>query len=186
MFTRFRGKNIGLNIVSRQNLRRRLEENEQIRNKRYASHCHCAYGKTCRRKTYKARKRYVHNRVSYRNERNRYHREHKETQNVVNDCRDALFEQKIAAIDADCAVNSVLFTVFDTCRLLYEEIDDEWVNNRVNVNGGAIALGHPVGASGARILVTLLHEMKKRDSKRGLATLCIGGGMGTAVIVERI
>ncbi|MBU5314942.1 acetyl-CoA C-acetyltransferase [Clostridium bornimense] len=56
----------------------------------------------------------------------------------------------------------------------------------VNVNGGAIALGHPVGASGARILVTLLHEMKKRDSKRGLATLCIGGGMGTAVIVERI
>ena len=55
----------------------------------------------------------------------------------------------------------------------------------VNVNGGAIALGHPVGASGARILVTLLHEMKKRDSKRGLATLCIGGGMGTAVIVER-
>ena len=58
--------------------------------------------------------------------------------------------------------------------------------NKVNVNGGAIALGHPVGASGARILVTLLHEMKKRDSKRGLATLCIGGGMGTAVIVERI
>lgn len=56
----------------------------------------------------------------------------------------------------------------------------------VNVNGGAIALGHPVGASGARILVTLLHEMKKRDSKRGLATLCIGGGMGTAVIVERL
>ena len=56
----------------------------------------------------------------------------------------------------------------------------------VNVNGGAIALGHPVGASGARILVTLLHEMKKRDSKRGLATLCIGGGMGTSVIVERL
>ena len=55
----------------------------------------------------------------------------------------------------------------------------------VNVNGGAIALGHPVGSSGARILVTLLHEMEKRDSKRGLATLCIGGGMGTAVIVER-
>lgn len=55
----------------------------------------------------------------------------------------------------------------------------------VNVNGGAIALGHPIGASGARIFVTLLHEMKKRDAKRGLATLCIGGGMGTAVIVER-
>ena len=56
---------------------------------------------------------------------------------------------------------------------------------KVNVNGGAIALGHPVGASGARILVTLLHEMNKRDAKRGLATLCIGGGMGTALIVER-
>lgn len=55
----------------------------------------------------------------------------------------------------------------------------------VNVNGGAIALGHPIGASGARILVTLLHEMIKRDSKTGLATLCIGGGQGTAVVVER-
>ena len=57
---------------------------------------------------------------------------------------------------------------------------------KVNVNGGAIALGHPVGASGARILVTLLHEMERRDAKRGLATLCIGGGMGTALIVERV
>ncbi|AGF54410.1 MULTISPECIES: acetyl-CoA C-acetyltransferase [Clostridium] len=58
--------------------------------------------------------------------------------------------------------------------------------SKVNVNGGAIALGHPVGASGARILVTLLHEMEKRDAKKGLATLCIGGGMGTALIVERV
>lgn len=57
--------------------------------------------------------------------------------------------------------------------------------DKVNVNGGAIALGHPVGASGARILVTLLYEMQKRDAKRGLATLCIGGGMGTALVVER-
>lgn len=57
--------------------------------------------------------------------------------------------------------------------------------SKVNVNGGAIALGHPIGASGCRILVTLLHEMEKRDAKRGLATLCIGGGMGTALIVER-
>lgn len=56
--------------------------------------------------------------------------------------------------------------------------------SKVNVNGGAIALGHPVGASGARILITLLYEMKKRNSKRGLATLCIGGGMGTALVVE--
>ena len=57
--------------------------------------------------------------------------------------------------------------------------------SKVNVNGGAVALGHPVGASGARILVTLLHEMQRRDAKKGLATLCIGGGMGTAMIVER-
>ncbi len=62
--------------------------------------------------------------------------------------------------------------------------DMAWDTSKVNVNGGAIALGHPIGASGCRILVTLLHEMKKRGSKKGLATLCIGGGMGTAVCVE--
>jgi len=55
---------------------------------------------------------------------------------------------------------------------------------KVNVNGGAIALGHPIGASGARILVTLLHEMIKRDAKKALATLCIGGGMGIAMCIE--
>ncbi len=60
-----------------------------------------------------------------------------------------------------------------------------WDTDKVNVNGGAIALGHPVGASGARVLVTLLHEMQKRDAKRGLATLCIGGGMGVAMCIER-
>ncbi len=60
-----------------------------------------------------------------------------------------------------------------------------WDPERVNVNGGAIALGHPIGASGARILVTLLHEMQKREAKKGLATLCIGGGMGVALCVER-
>jgi acetyl-CoA C-acetyltransferase len=57
--------------------------------------------------------------------------------------------------------------------------------SKVNVNGGAIALGHPIGCSGARIVVTLLHEMQRRDAKKGLATLCIGGGMGTAILVER-
>jgi acetyl-CoA C-acetyltransferase len=57
--------------------------------------------------------------------------------------------------------------------------------DRVNVNGGAIALGHPIGASGARVLVTLLHELSRRDAKKGLATLCIGGGMGIAMCVER-
>src|SRR5919197_2518632 len=60
-----------------------------------------------------------------------------------------------------------------------------WDTSKVNVNGGAIALGHPIGASGCRILVTLLHEMGKRDAKRGLASLCIGGGMGVALAVER-
>ena len=60
-----------------------------------------------------------------------------------------------------------------------------WDTARVNVNGGAIALGHPIGASGARVLVTLLHEMGKREAKKGLATLCIGGGMGVAMCVER-
>jgi len=63
--------------------------------------------------------------------------------------------------------------------------DMGWNTGIVNVNGGAIAIGHPIGASGARILVTLLHEMQKRDAKRGLATLCIGGGMGIALAVER-
>src|SRR6186997_852850 len=60
-----------------------------------------------------------------------------------------------------------------------------WDTGKVNVNGGAIAIGHPVGASGARVLVTLLHEMQKRDAKKGLATLCIGGGMGIAMCVAR-
>lgn len=61
-----------------------------------------------------------------------------------------------------------------------------WDTEKVNVNGGAIAIGHPIGASGARILTTLLYEMKRRDAKKGLATLCIGGGMGVAMCVERI
>jgi len=61
----------------------------------------------------------------------------------------------------------------------------KWDMDRVNVNGGAIALGHPIGASGCRVLVTLLHEMKRRDAKKGLATLCIGGGQGVALAVAR-
>jgi acetyl-CoA C-acetyltransferase len=63
--------------------------------------------------------------------------------------------------------------------------DLQWDLNKVNVNGGAIALGHPIGASGCRVLVTLLHEMLKRDAKKGLATLCIGGGQGVALALER-
>ena len=61
----------------------------------------------------------------------------------------------------------------------------QWDDSKVNVNGGAIAIGHPIGASGCRVLVTLLHEMKRRDAKKGLATLCIGGGLGVALAVER-
>ena len=60
-----------------------------------------------------------------------------------------------------------------------------WDTSKINVNGGAIALGHPIGASGCRILVTLLHEMRRRNAKKGLAWLCIGGGMGVALAVER-
>ena len=57
---------------------------------------------------------------------------------------------------------------------------------KLNVNGGAIALGHPIGATGTRILVTLIHEMKRRKSKKGLATLCIGGGMGISMCIENV
>ena len=63
--------------------------------------------------------------------------------------------------------------------------DMGWDTSKVNVNGGAIAIGHPIGASGCRILVTLIHEMIKRDAKKGLASLCIGGGMGVALAIER-
>lgn len=63
--------------------------------------------------------------------------------------------------------------------------DMGWDTSKINVNGGAIAIGHPIGASGARVLVTLIHEMIKRDSKKGLASLCIGGGMGVALAIER-
>ena len=61
-----------------------------------------------------------------------------------------------------------------------------WDPEKVNVNGGAVAIGHPIGASGARIFVTLLYEMKKRQARYGIATLCVGGGMGAAMIVERM
>jgi acetyl-CoA C-acetyltransferase len=63
--------------------------------------------------------------------------------------------------------------------------DMGWNTAKVNVNGGAIAIGHPIGASGCRVLVTLLHEMIKRDARKGLATLCIGGGQGVALALER-
>jgi acetyl-CoA C-acetyltransferase len=60
-----------------------------------------------------------------------------------------------------------------------------WDTSKINVNGGAVAIGHPIGASGCRILVSLIHEMIRRDAKKGLASLCIGGGMGVALAIER-
>jgi acetyl-CoA C-acetyltransferase len=83
--------------------------------------------------------------------------------------------------DLDLVESNEAFAAQACCVLKELDLDPA----RVNVNGGAIALGHPIGASGARVLVTLLHEMARRDAKRGLATLCIGGGMGVALTVER-
>jgi acetyl-CoA C-acetyltransferase len=95
--------------------------------------------------------------------------------------RKALKKAGLTVADLDLVEANEAFAA--QCLAVAREL--ELPSEKVNVNGGAIALGHPIGASGARILVTLLHEMAKRESKLGLATLCIGGGMGTAVIVER-
>ena len=80
-----------------------------------------------------------------------------------------------------------LFEVNEAFSVVTEKFirDLDIDREKINVNGGAIAIGHPIGASGTRILVTLIHEMIKRDVKKGLATLCIGGGMGIAMCVER-
>ena len=83
--------------------------------------------------------------------------------------------------DLDLVESNEAFAAQSLCVLRELGLDPD----KVNVNGGAIAIGHPIGASGARILTTLLHEMKRRDAKKGLATLCIGGGMGVALCVER-
>ncbi len=96
--------------------------------------------------------------------------------------RKALKKAGLTVADLDLIEANEAFAA--QCLAVAREL--ELPAEKVNVNGGAIALGHPIGASGARILVTLLHEMAKRGSKRGLATLCIGGGMGTAIIVERV
>ena len=85
------------------------------------------------------------------------------------------------ASDLDLVESNEAFALQSLCVLKELGLDPA----KVNVNGGAIALGHPIGASGARVLVTLIHEMQRRKSKRGLATLCIGGGQGIAVAVER-
>ncbi len=105
----------------------------------------------------------------------------------------------IMGIGAACAVRGALSKTgmaMDEIDLVEENeafaaqsiaVDRElgWDTNKINVNGGAVALGHPIGASGTRILVTLLYEMRRRDAEYGLATLCIGGGQGIAMIIKR-
>ncbi len=98
----------------------------------------------------------------------------------VNATKSALEKAKLQLEDMDLIEANEAFAA----QALAVGKELQWVGEKVNVNGGAIALGHPVGASGARILVTLLHEMKKQKSTYGLATLCIGGGMGTSLIVK--
>ena len=95
--------------------------------------------------------------------------------------RKALEKAGWTVADLDLVESNEAFAAQSLCVLRELGLDPD----KVNVNGGAIAIGHPIGASGARILTTLLHEMKRRDAKRGLATLCIGGGMGMAMCVER-
>ena len=95
--------------------------------------------------------------------------------------RKALEKAGWTVADLDLVESNEAFAAQSLCVLKTLDLDPA----KVNVNGGAIAIGHPIGASGARILTTLLHEMKRRDAKKGLATLCIGGGMGVALCVER-
>ena len=95
--------------------------------------------------------------------------------------RKALEKASWTVADLDLVESNEAFAAQSLCVLRELGLDPD----KVNVNGGAIAIGHPIGASGARILTTLLYEMKRRDAKRGLATLCIGGGMGVAMCVER-
>jgi acetyl-CoA C-acetyltransferase len=95
--------------------------------------------------------------------------------------RKALAKAGWSVGDLDLIESNEAFAAQSLCVVRELGLDPE----KVNVNGGAIAIGHPIGASGARILTTLLHEMKRRDAKKGLATLCVGGGMGVALCVER-
>jgi acetyl-CoA C-acetyltransferase len=96
--------------------------------------------------------------------------------------RKALAKAGWSVGDLDLVESNEAFAAQSLCVVRELGLDPE----KVNVNGGAIAIGHPIGASGARILTTLLHEMKRRDAKKGLATLCVGGGMGVALCVERV
>jgi acetyl-CoA C-acetyltransferase len=99
----------------------------------------------------------------------------------ISACQKALDKAGMTADDLDLIEANEAFAA--QCIAVGKDLGFDL--EKLNVNGGAIALGHPIGASGARILVTLIHEMLKRDSRTGLATLCIGGGQATTVIVER-
>lgn len=103
--------------------------------------------------------------------------------NVLDKTGLKLENMDILELNEAFAVQS-LGVIKELCEMY--SMDPTWFKDKTNINGGAIALGHPVGASGARILTTLIHEMKKRNSHYGLASLCIGGGMGTAIIVKNI
>jgi acetyl-CoA C-acetyltransferase len=96
--------------------------------------------------------------------------------------RKALEKAGWSVADLDLVESNEAFAAQSICVLRDLGLDPE----KVNVNGGAIAIGHPIGASGARILTTLLHEMKRSGAKKGLATLCVGGGMGVAMCVEQV
>jgi acetyl-CoA C-acetyltransferase len=99
----------------------------------------------------------------------------------VESCKNALHKAKLNISDIGLVEANEAFAVQSIAVTRELGLNME----RVNVNGGAIALGHPVGASGARILVTLIHEMARRNERYGMATLCVGGGMGVTVIAER-
>ena len=104
-------------------------------------------------------------------------------ENAVNNS--SITMDDIELIELNEAFASQSLGVIEELKEKYN-LSDEWFEERTNVNGGAIALGHPLGASGGRIITTLVHEMQKRELTYGLASLCIGGGMGTAVIVKRV
>jgi acetyl-CoA C-acetyltransferase len=95
--------------------------------------------------------------------------------------RELLERQKLALADVDLIELNEAFAA----QVIACDRDLQFDPEKLNVNGGAIALGHPIGCTGVRITTTLLHEMKRRKAKRGLATLCISGGMGIAMLVER-
>ncbi len=103
--------------------------------------------------------------------------------NVLNKAGLTLKDMDIVELNEAFAVQAL--GVFHELKAEYD-IDDNWIDNHINISGGAVALGHPIGASGARILVSLLYNMKRLNKKLGLASLCIGGGMSVAIIVKNI